>query len=239
MTWSLKDVLAAVHDDVQHKLGAVRNSFKHPGTLGDASESVWLEVMQTYLPQRYSVARAHVVDSDDNFSDQIDVVVFDRQYTPFIFHFAGKSIVPAEAVYAVFEAKQTADAAQVAYAEKKVASVRALVRTSLKIPHAGGKYDAKKPGRIVGGLLTLESDWKPAMGDRLRKALSSGKPGQLDIGCVAAHGYFRRNKGGYAFVEGNRPATGFLFALISELQQLATVPMIDVSAYARWLSRSE
>ncbi len=82
MKWSLKDVLAAVHDDVQHKLGAVRNSFKHPGTLGDASESVWLEVMQTYLPRRYSVARAHVVDSKDNFSDQIDVVIFDRQPVP-------------------------------------------------------------------------------------------------------------------------------------------------------------
>lgn len=239
MKWSLKDVLAAVHDDVQHKLGAVRNSFKHPGTLGDASESVWLEVMQTYLPRRYSVARAHVVDSKDNFSDQIDVVIFDRQYTPFILHFAGKSIVPAEAVYAVFEAKQTVDAAQIVYAEKKVASVRALARTSLKIPYAGGKYGAKKPGPIIGGLLTLESDWKPAMGAPLRKALSTGGPGRLDIGCVAAHGYFQRGTRGYAYSDGNQPATSFLFALISELQKLATVPMIDVGAYARWLSTNE
>jgi hypothetical protein len=235
MNWSLKDVLAAVHDDVQHKLGAVRNSFKHPGTLGDASETVWLEVLETYLPRRYSVARAHVADSAGTFSDQIDVVIFDRQYTPFIFHFAGKSIVPAEAVYAVFEAKQTANASQVGYAEKKVASVRALTRTSLDIPQAGGKVDAKEPGHIIGGLLTLESEWNPAMGDPFRKALSSGGPGQLDIGCVAAHGYFRRDNSNYNFVEGNKPATGFLFALISELQQLATVPMIDVSAYARWL----
>ena len=200
---------------------------------------MWLEVLQTYLPRRYSVARAHVVDSKDNFSDQIDVVIFDRQYTPFIFQFAGKSIVPAEAVYAVFEAKQTVDASQIAYAEKKIASVRALHRTSLKIPYAAGKYGAKKPGPVIGGLLTLESEWKPAMGARLRKALSTGGTGGLDIGCIAAHGYFKRGKRGYTFSDGNKPATDFLFSLISELQKLATVPMIDVSAYARWLSASE
>lgn len=69
MTWSLGDILAALHEDVQHRLGAVRNSFKHPGTMGDASEAVWLEVMKTYLPHRYSVATAHVVDSRGKFSE--------------------------------------------------------------------------------------------------------------------------------------------------------------------------
>jgi hypothetical protein len=57
--------------------------------------------------------------------------------------------------------KQTIDAAQVDYAAKKIASVRALHRTSLPIPSAGGMQPAKKPCHIIGGLLTFESDWKP------------------------------------------------------------------------------
>jgi len=32
-----------------------------------------------------------------------------------------------------------------------------------------------------------------------------------------------------------RPATAFLLELIARLQEQATVPMIDVRAYARWL----
>ena len=44
------------------------------------------------------------------FSEQIDVVVFDRQYSPFIFNYEGQTIIPAESVYAVFEAKQTVNA---------------------------------------------------------------------------------------------------------------------------------
>ena len=53
-----------------------------------------------YLPHRYQAETAHVVDSRGAFSQQIDVVVFDRQYSPFIFKFQRQTIVPAESVYA-------------------------------------------------------------------------------------------------------------------------------------------
>src|SRR5437870_4575116 len=151
-TWSLSQLLAGLHDDIQQRLDTVRKSFAHPGTKGDASEKVWLELLGTYLPQRYQAATAHVVDSQGEFSDQIDVVIFDRQYSPFIFLYQGQTIIPAESVYAVFEAKQAIDAAQVAYARNKVASVRRLHRTSLPIPYAKGTYPAKPLIPIYGGL---------------------------------------------------------------------------------------
>ena len=96
--WSLPQLLAGLHEDIQQRLETVRKSFGHPGTKGDASERVWLELLQTYLPQRNRAATAHVVDSNGEFSDQIDVVVFDRQYSPFIFSYEGQTIVPAESV---------------------------------------------------------------------------------------------------------------------------------------------
>lgn len=77
--WSLSVLLAGLHDDIQQKLEIVRKSLGHPVSKGDASETVWLELLQTYLPKRYQAATAHVVDSNGVFSDQIDVVVFDRQ----------------------------------------------------------------------------------------------------------------------------------------------------------------
>lgn len=130
--WSLSVLLAGLHDDIQQKLDIVRKSLGHPVSKGDASETVWLELLQTYLPKRYEAATAHVVDSKGVFSDQIDVVVFDRQYSPFIFSFKGQTIIPAESVYAVFEAKQSISADQVTYAQKKVASVRRLHRRAMR-----------------------------------------------------------------------------------------------------------
>jgi hypothetical protein len=238
--WSLPVLLAGLHDEIQHKLEIVRRSFGHSGTKGDASEGVWLELLQTYLPQRYQATKAHVVDSHGVFSEQIDVVIFDRQYSPFIFHYEDQTIIPAESVYAVFEAKQSINAGHVDYAQRKVASVRRLHRTSLPIPYAKGTYPAKSPTPILGGVLTFESDWNPAVGTPLDHALDGGdKDGRLDLGCIAAHGYFARNPetDAYQTFPGGKPATAFFFKLIAQLQFSGTVPMIDVQAYAEWLSK--
>ena len=238
--WSLSVLLADLHDDIQKKLEIVRRSLGHPVLKGDASEKVWRELLETYLPKRYQVATAFVVDCQGVFSEQIDVVVFDRQYSPFIFNYQGQTIIPAESVYAVFEAKQAINADQVDYAQNKVASVRRLHRTSLSIPHAGGIYKPKQLIPILGGILTFESDWSPAFGKSLINALEGGDAdGRLDQGCIAAHGYFSLDPqtNGYEMVPGGKPATAFLFKLISQLQFNGTVPMIDVDAYAEWLAK--
>jgi len=236
--WSLSQLLAGLHDDIETRLATARKAFGHPTTKGDASERVWLELLQTYLPSRYKSEKAHVVDSNGVFSDQIDVVIFDRQYSPFIFHYAGQIVVPAESVYALFEAKQAINAGEVEYAQKKIASVRRLHRTSLPIPHAGGTYPPKPLAHILGGVLTFESDWTPALGEPLIDALGRGKAdSRLDLGCVAAHGIFGCDATEcYTITPQGKPATAFLLELIARLQASATVPMIDVRAYARWLS---
>jgi hypothetical protein len=57
------------------------------------------------------------------------------------------------------------------------------------------------------------------------------------MGCVAAHGTFTCDSTGiHTVVPRGKPATAFLLELIARLQELATVPMIDVRAYAKWLS---
>jgi hypothetical protein len=236
--WSLPKLLAGLHNDIQQRLATARETLAHPGSKGDASEHVWLKLLQTYLPQRYQAATAHVVDSNGAFSEQIDVVVFDRQYSPFIFQYEGQTIVPAESVYAAFESKQTINADLVRYAQKKVTSVRRLHRTSLPIPHAGGTYRPKPLPHILGGLLTFESEWTPALGQPLLDALGGSDPeGRLEIGCIAAHGMFNCNGDGcHAISPLGKPATAFLFELIALLQTNATVPMIDIRSYSRWLT---
>ncbi len=234
--WTLEQLLHGLHDDIHQRLEIARKSLNHPGTKGDASEGIWLELLNKYLPERYRAEKAHVVDSKGQFSDQIDVVIFDRQYSPFIFNFQGQYIIPAESVYAVFEAKQSINAGNVKYAQDKIETVRNLYRTSLPIPHAGGKYDPKPPINIIGGILTFESDWTPGIGDALKSSLDIAS-GVIDLGCVAAHGHFfyKSNKTEYEFISGGKPATAFLFKLISMLQFSGTVPMIDVMEYSKWL----
>lgn len=238
MTWSLPQLLSGLHDDIEARLSLARKTFAHAPTKGDASENVWLDLFKTYLPQRYSAETAHVVDSEGHISEQIDVVIFDRHYTPFIFKFEGQLIIPSEGVYAVFEAKQTINAALVSYARAKAASVRRLKRTSLPIPYAGGTYEPKPLHLILAGILTFDSEWSPALGAPLLNLLQAGgADDRLDIGCIAAHGNFLSAGRSFSLVPEKRSATAFLMELIARLQELATAPMIDIRAYARWLEK--
>lgn len=237
MTWSLPVLLQGLHKGIHNRLHTAREVAGHPVLKGDAAETVWLSMFSDYLPERYRARRAVVVDSNGAFSQQIDIVIFDRQYSPFVFHQDGLDVVPAESVYAVFEAKQVITAEEISDAQDKAASVRALHRTSLPIPHATGIADPKVPHPVLAGLVTLESNWKPPLGEALvRNLLARQGEHALDLGCVAAHGvYVRNGEGAYQVEESAMSATAFLFELIARLQALATVPMIDIRAYARWL----
>jgi hypothetical protein len=57
--------------------------------------------------------------------------------------------------------------------------------------------------------------------------------GVLDIGCIADAGVFWRHGAEYELQPGSRAATRFLFELIARLQELGTVPMLDIRTYAR------
>jgi hypothetical protein len=237
--WSLPNLLAGLHSDIQQRLSTVRKVTGHPGAKGDASEGVWLDLFDKYLPKRYQAAKAHVVDSLGAFSQEIDIVIFDRQYSPFIWDYEGTKVIPAESVYAVLEAKQTADAGLIEYAQEKAASVRRLTRTSLPIPYAQGTYPPKPLIPILGGFVSFESEWSPPLGPSFEKAvLKDVDAGRLDIGCVASHGHFEfdASAGKLRVTLETKPATAFLFDLIARLQFSGTVPMIDIHAYGKWLA---
>jgi hypothetical protein len=68
--------------------------------------------------------------------------------SPFIFRFEGYAIVPADSVYAAFEAKQAINAAQVEYAQKKKASVRRLCRTRSRL-HCGARNVCLRWGWVL------------------------------------------------------------------------------------------
>lgn len=236
---TLPRLLHSLQGDIAHQLQIARQSFDHSTIKGDASETVWLTLLQTYLPFRYQAARAQVVDSRGGFSDQLDIVIFDRQYTPLIFRYGGQSFIPAESVYAVFEVKQTINRANLADARKKLASVRRLFRTNMPIVHAGGKIqEPKKPFDILGGVVSLTSEWSSPLGDTFQAAMADRDieaGGWIDLGCIADHGAFALTDRQYTITK-TQPATAFLFTLIARLQALGTVPAIDMGAYAEWLN---
>jgi len=239
--------LGKLFADLQKQLAGsqelIREHVTHPGAKGDGSEFNWIEILTRYLPSRYRIERAFIVDSLGKRSEQQDIVIFDRQYTPFILRENAITYVPAESVYTVIEVKQSLNKPHIEYASRKASSVRALHRTSAPIPHAGGEYKPKSPFHIPAGILALSSDWSPPLGDAFRATvLEAAKcaDSRIEFGCVLQGGAFRlkQREGSIFEIEACKAEASlmyFFLTLFHILQQLGTVVAIDVMAYAKWL----
>lgn len=212
----------------------------HAGDRGEVNEQHFIDFLRKYLPRRYTVEKAIVLDSDGCVSDSIDVVVFDRQYTPTLLDNDKHRYVPAEAVYAVFECKPTIDKGYLEYASEKAASVRKLKRTTVDIYTASGKVPAKQHFEIVAGILAIEVDWKDGFGDAFREVHGKlPKEGMIDCGFAATGASFDTFAGtdAYTFGPPDNALAYFAFRLLWKLQSLATVPAVDWMAYANQLSK--
>jgi hypothetical protein len=239
----LRSLFFSLQGQLAARLQTNRDVLDHPGAKGSATEERWRDMLETYLPKRYCVSKAFVIDSEETLSDEIDLVIYDQQYSPFLFKQDGAVFIPAESVYAVFEVKQDFTGGNVEYGIAKAASVRRLRRTSVAITHAGGNFPPRKPFPLLAGLLALESSWSPPFGKSLIERLeASPEAGRLDLLCALNHGAAEvtYSETGPVSLDLSAPDASLIFfflRLLERLQGLGTVPAIDLRAYGKALAR--
>jgi len=192
----LQQLFSGLQGQMITQLNTNREFITHPGSKGDALENAWIEWLQKYLPNRYSVDKAIVIDHLGNTSHQMDIVIYDNWFTPFIFSQNGFHYIPAEGVYAVFEVKpdisESSDGqTNIEYAAEKIESVRILKRTTTKIISVGKPQNPRGLTKIVGGILTSTKSGTRKNNDTIIKHLKSQKGFKsLDFGCIADYGSF-------------------------------------------------
>ncbi len=241
MMVDLRELFLNLQQQLATELRINREIIHHPGSKGDASEFDWIRMFNAHMPVRYQVGKAFVIDARGQSSEQIDLVIYDRQYTPLLFNKSGQTFIPAESVYAVFEVKQTLNRHAVKYAGEKAASVRKLNRTSTSISHAGGTYAPGKFFSILAGILCTDSDWKPPLGEPLVDTLAELKIDErLDFGCVITGGSFETfytdtNEMPLSKHGATTSLVGLFMGLLKRLQKLGTVPAIDLASYEKVL----
>ena len=194
----LRDLFSSLQNQMVAELNTNRSFISHPTSKGNALENTWIEWLRKYLPNRYSVDSAIIIDSLGNLSDQIDLVIYDQQYTPFVLKQNDMYYIPAEGVYAVFEVKpdlqgsiqvQGETISYIEYAGRKIESVRRLRRTSTNIIDRGKKFEPRPLTKIIGGILTNSNEIKKI--ETIESHLKSLKGLKaIDMGCAVTYGSF-------------------------------------------------
>lgn len=240
----IRSLFASLQAEMRASLLTARGNVGHPSTQGGAVEEAWLRFLGNYLPRRYEVASAFVLDAWGRISEQIDVVIFDRQYSPFLLKSNGVVYVPAESVYGVLEVKPRLTSHAISYAGAKIASVRRLLRTSAPVPHAGGVFPPRAPFEILGGLVADQSGWVEPFGQHFQRAMKRSVPeSRVDLCCVLDGGSaLARVEGGQVTLQTVSRAHALVFfvlKLLELLQSRGTVPAMDIAAYSRRLPIKE
>ena len=192
----IKDLFGGLQNQMVAQLNTNREFILHPGSKGDSLENVWIEWLKKYLPNRYCVDKAIIIDSKGDLSNQIDLVIYDQQYTPFVLNQNGIHYIPAEGVYAVFEVKPDFRGnidghSFIEYTGIKIESVRKLKRTTVGIINAGKEVEARPLTKILGGILASTNSYSNSNNNTIMSHIKNLKGLQtIEIGCAVDYGSF-------------------------------------------------
>lgn len=228
----LSELFLSLQNELSIGLSSSRQHIRHPSALGDVSESKWREWLERYLPKRYAVEKGFLVDSDGKLSEQIDVIIYDRQYSPFIFSEREVKYIPVESVYCIFEVKQSMNKSHIEYASGKASSIDSLKVTSTSFNAITGVHK-KEPFRILRGILTTDSEWTDGNVTEIFKDMILKH--QIDLGCTINDRSFSNENGILKISEKDECLIFFFLKLLSRLTELGTVPALSIEEYAKSL----
>jgi len=228
---NIQKLFTALDEEMRLKLSSKIDEIHHPTAKGNESELNWIGLLRAYLPERYSVDSGFVVDHEGNISGQIDIIIYDRHFTPFIFRGENVVYIPAEGVYAVFEVKPHFDKEYRDYAIEKLKSVRDLKRTSANFAHILGS-NKKELFNIIGGILTKEN--------KSQKEFDEIKIGSELTIVLCLEGGIKVVEEKSIEAQDKEPILAFfLLKLIEKLRALGSVPALDVDEYLGFIKKTD
>lgn len=138
-------ILKNIFDNLESSLkNEMKIRIEHNLEDGKYREFLVKRILSKIVPSKYEITNGFVIDSDNNKSDEMDIIIYDKSYVPPFFD-ETYTVVPIEAVIAVIQVKTTLTWDQLTSSIKNLNSI--------------DKLNAKIGGKIIsanGGLIMEE-----------------------------------------------------------------------------------
>lgn len=78
----------------------------HPLTTGHNREKIWMKLFKQIIPKKFAIRQGvFLIDSNCKVSKEVDIAIFDEQFTPYVFNYEDICFIPIEAVAVVIQCK--------------------------------------------------------------------------------------------------------------------------------------
>jgi len=110
---------------------------QHRGESGRRREDDVREFFEALLPGRLAVGTGEIISVDGQTSPQIDLIVYDRLYTPLFDPSPSSIVVPVEGVYGVIEVSSQLDVAKLRGDVEKIRAVKGMPKAAYREQQEG------------------------------------------------------------------------------------------------------
>lgn len=127
----IMDLFEATSKKMQIDFQSVTSRISHQGEKGTARENVLMQYLRPYIPEKYSFSKGIIIDSHDIQSRQVDIIIHDRNLTPYLQDQDTTKIIPIESVYGVIEVKSKLTKEELQKCINNIESVRSLTKNTI------------------------------------------------------------------------------------------------------------
>lgn len=121
---------------------------EHGTTIGTFREAVWKELFEQIVPKKFVVEQSvFILDSHGSVSKEVDLVILDEMYTPYIFRQGHLKFIPIEAVAVAIECKSENLNKKVDEIKKWRESIESLKTSDRGIARLFGHVQSKEPSQ--------------------------------------------------------------------------------------------
>lgn len=111
-------------------------NYNHPGLKGRAREIFVTNLLKPFLNPTFGICTGIVIDSNNNQSKQIDIIIYDKNVLPPSMLNDNEGIIPIESVLATIEVKTNLDSEELSNSIENARSIKFLKpkfkRTNIK-----------------------------------------------------------------------------------------------------------
>ncbi|GJD38878.1 DUF6602 domain-containing protein [Methylobacterium bullatum] len=88
-------------------LAQYKTIFKHLGNRGDSRENAVKEYLERIFPFAFGFSKGEMFDCRGRNSGEVDIIIYDRIYSPLFYDGSNKILCPTESSYGTIECKST------------------------------------------------------------------------------------------------------------------------------------